>query len=141
MQPDLNELVEKNRRIVIFDGICNLCEYSIQFMVKRDSKAKFKFVSAHSETGKSLQSLYEIDTIKDGTVILIKDKLPLIKSDAALEIAGDLDGIWSYLSVFKFIPKKARDYLYTQVSKHRYQLFGKKDECLLPDKNLRDRFL
>jgi predicted DCC family thiol-disulfide oxidoreductase YuxK len=141
MRPDQKQLLDENGRIIIFDGVCNLCEYSIQFIIKHDAKAKFKFVSAQSELGRKLQEANGIDTIKDGTVILIKNKLPLVRSDAALEIAKDLDGIWRYLYIFKILPRKVRDYLYSVVSKYRYQWFGKKEECLLPDKSIKDRFL
>lgn len=141
MRPDQKQLLSENRRIVIFDGVCNLCEYSVQFIVKHDVNARFKFVSAQSELGKELQLAYGIDTIKDGTVIFIKDKHPFIKSDAALEIARDLDGMWRFLYAFKYLPKTVRDYLYSVVSKYRYKWFGKKEECLLPDKRIKDRFL
>lgn len=127
--------------IIIFDGVCNLCEYSVQFIVKHDRQAKFKFVSAQSERGKVLQRIYGVDTLQDGTVILLKGDQVYVKSDAAVEIAKDLDGLWRFLSVFKFILKPARDFIYSIISKNRYRWFGKKDECLLPDNNIKERFL
>jgi len=130
-----------NQPLIIFDGVCNLCEYSVQFIVKNDRQARFKFVSAQSERGKELQSLHGVDTLKDGTVILLKNDLVYLKSDAAVEIAKDLDGLWRFLHVFKFIPKPVRDLVYSIISKNRYLWFGKKNACLLPDKNIKDRFL
>ena len=127
--------------IIIFDGVCNLCEYSVQFIVKHDRQAKFKFVSAQSERGKVLQRIYGVDTLQDGTVILLKGDQVYVKSDAAVEIAKDLDGLWRFLYVFKFILKPARDFIYSIISKNRYGLFGKKNACFLPDNNIKGRFL
>ena len=127
--------------IIIFDGVCNLCEYSIQFIVNHDRQARFKFVSAQSERGKVFQRIYGVDTLQDGTVILLKGDQVYVKSDAAVEIAKDLDGLWRFLSVFKFILKPARNFIYSIISKNRYRWFGKKNECLLPDNNIKERFL
>lgn len=127
--------------LIIFDGVCNLCEYSVQFIVKNDRQARFKFVSAQSDRGKELQRLHGVDTLKDGTVILLKNDQVYVKSDAAVEIAKDLQGPWRFLHVLKFIPRPVRDLVYSIISKNRYRWFGKKNECLLPDKNIRDRFL
>jgi predicted DCC family thiol-disulfide oxidoreductase YuxK len=130
-----------DRPLIIFDGVCNLCEYSLLFIVKNDRQARFKFVSAQSDRGKELQRLHGVDTLKDGTVILLKNDQVYVKSDAAVEIAKDLDGLWRILYVFKYIPKPVRDLVYSIISKNRYRLFGQKNECLLPDKNIKDRFL
>jgi len=130
-----------DRPIIIFDGVCNLCEYSVKFIVKHDRQARFKFVSAQSERGKVLQRLYGVDTLQDGTVILLKNGQVYVKSDAAVEIAKDLDGLWRFLHVFKFIPKPVRDFIYSIISKNRYRWFGNKNECLLPDNNIKERFL
>ncbi len=127
--------------IIIFDGVCNLCEYSVQFIVKHDRQARFKFVSAQSERGKVLQRIYGVDTLQDGTVILLKGDQVYVKSDAAVEIAKDLDGLWRFLHVFTFIPKPARDLVYSVISQNRYRWFGKNNECLLPDNNIKGRFL
>lgn len=127
--------------IIIFDGVCNLCEYSVQFIVRHDSQARFKFVSAQSERGKVLQRIYGVDTLQDGTVILLKGDHVYVKSDAAVEIAKDLDGLWRFLYYVKFILKPARDFIYSIISKNRYRWFGKKNECLLPDNNIKERFL
>ena len=130
-----------NNRIIIFDGVCNLCDYSIQFIIRRDPEMKFKFVAAQSEVGKKLQLKYGVDTLLDGTVIFIENSNFYIKSDAVLEIARNLSGPLKYLHYFKFIPRPLRDLLYTIVSKYRYRLFGEKNECLVPDAKTRERFL
>lgn len=127
--------------VVIFDGVCNLCEFSVRFIVKHDCHARFTFVSAQSEKGKVLQRMCGVNTLQDGTVILLENDQVYVHSDAALQIAKNLDGRWRFLYMFRFIPKPARDYLYSIVSKNRYKWFGKKNECLLPDDNLKNRFL
>ena len=126
--------------IIIFDGVCNLCEYSVKFIVNNDRHARFKFVSAQSEKGKTLQRMCGVDTLQDGTVILLKNDQVYVKSDAALQIAKDLDGLWRFLHVLKYIPKPVRDFFYSIISKNRYRWFGKKKECLLPG-NMKERFL
>ena len=127
--------------IIIFDGVCSLCEFSVRFIVKNDRQARFRFVSAQSERGKDLQRSCGVDTLKDGTVILLEHDQVHIKSDAALHIAKNLDGAWRLLYILRFIPKPVREYFYAIISKNRYRWFGKRDECLLPDENLKERFL
>jgi predicted DCC family thiol-disulfide oxidoreductase YuxK len=127
--------------VIIFDGVCNLCEFSVRFIVKHDRHATFKFVSAQSEKGKVLQRLCGVDTLNDGTVIVLRNAQVYVHSDAALHIAKHLDGLWRFLYVFRFIPKPIRDYFYAIISKNRYRWFGKKNECLLPDDDLKQRFL
>jgi len=133
--------MDSEHPLVIFDGICNLCEYSVQFIIRNDRRARFKFASAQSEKGVELQRLYGVDTLKQASVILIKDSQVYIRSDAALEIARDLDWPWRYLYVFRFLPKSIRDYGYSTISKYRYRWFGKKPTCFLPDDRIKQRFL
>lgn len=134
--------MKKNHHsLIIFDGVCSLCEFSVQFIIKRDPQAKFTFVAAQSEKGKELQHQYGVDTLQDGTVILLKNNQVYVKSDAALEIAKELQGPWHLLQFLKIIPKPARDFVYSIIAKNRYRWFGKKNECLVPDKKTRERFL
>ena len=128
------------KHIIVFDGFCNLCDYSIQFIIPRDKEAKFLFISGQSEKGKALQSEYGVQTIADGTVILIKDQKVYIKSDAAIEIARELDAPWNILALLRFIPNRIRDYLYSLIAHNRYRWFGKKTKCLIPDMRIKDRF-
>lgn len=132
---------KSDQPVIIFDGVCNLCEFSVRFIVKHDRRARFKFASAQSEKGKALQRMCGVDTLNDGTVILLRNDQVYVHSDAALQIAKNLDGVWRFLYVFRFLPKPIRDYLYSIISKNRYRWFGKKDECLLPDDVLCKRFL
>jgi predicted DCC family thiol-disulfide oxidoreductase YuxK len=130
-----------DKAIIIFDGVCNLCEYSVIFIVKNDRQSRFRFVSAQSDKGKDLQRMCGVDTLQDGTVILLKNDQVYVKSDAALQIAKELDGLWRFLYLFRIIPKPLRDFFYSIISKNRYRWFGKKNACLLPDNTIKERFL
>ena len=127
--------------IVVFDGVCNLCEDSVAFIIARDPGAKFKFVSAQSPIGKEIQERYGIDAIEDETVILIKNGKVFTHSDAGLEIAKDLNGSWSLLRYAKAVPRPIRNKVYSTIAKNRYKWFGKKNECMLPSSEIKARFL
>ncbi|PCJ44328.1 MAG: thiol-disulfide oxidoreductase [Moraxellaceae bacterium] len=131
--------IEKS--IVVFDGVCNLCEDSVSFIIARDPNAKFKFVSAQSPLGIDLQDRYGIDAIKDETVILIKDDKVYTHSDAGLEIAKDLKGSWKYLHYAKVVPKPIRNWVYSTIAENRYKWFGQKNECMIPSQDIKVRFL
>lgn len=127
--------------VILFDGVCNLCTASVIFIINRDSRGRFKFASAQSESGRLLQNQYQIDAIEAGTIAMIKDGVVYVKSDAAIEIAKELDGFWKLLSAIRFVPKPVRDWVYTRIAQNRYHWFGKKDQCLVPTPALRSRFL
>lgn len=131
----------KHNQILLFDGLCNLCNDSVNFILKRDKTGKFKFASLQSEFGITLCKNHDIDTNRVDSIILIKNDKAFIKSAAVLEILKDLPIGWRGLRLGIIFPKAIRDYLYDLVAKHRYRIFGKKDECLIPSKNVQDRFL
>jgi predicted DCC family thiol-disulfide oxidoreductase YuxK len=111
--------------IVLFDGICNLCNASVRFIIKHDKKSKIQFASLQSETAKQLLLNKAIDTQKIDSIIFITDEKIFFKSDAAIEIAKMLDGFPNYLKYFQFIPGAIRDIVYDLIAKNRYRLFGK----------------
>lgn len=127
--------------IVVFDGVCNFCEDSVSFIIARDPDAKFRFVSAQSPIGKDLQGRYGIDAIADETVILIKGGTIYTHSDAGLEIAKDLKGLWKYLHYAKVVPRPIRHWVYSIIAENRYKWFGQKSECMLPTQDIKARFL
>jgi len=127
--------------IVIFDGVCVLCESSVRFIIKRDKAGLFKFASAQSEAGKQLQSELGINIVNSQTMILVKDDKAYFRSDAVLEMAKSLDGPWKALIVFKVIPRCLRDPIYNSIAKRRYRWFSKRDTCMIPDDSIRQRFL
>lgn len=127
--------------ILLFDGLCNLCNGSVNFILKRDKGGKFKFASLQSEIVIELTKKYNIDLTIVDSIILIKNEKVFIKSDAVLEILKDLPIGWRVFRIGIILPKVIRDYLYDIIAKHRYRIFGKKDECPIPPKDVQDRFL
>lgn len=127
--------------IVFFDGVCNLCNASVNFIIDRDEKAVFKFTSLQSEVGQKILMEHNLKQSDFDSIVLLKEGRILKKSDAALEIARNLDGFWKYFYVFSIIPKFIRDYVYDLVAKNRYRIFGKSDTCRIPTAELRERFL
>ena len=127
-------------KIILFDGVCNLCNATVRFMIKRDKKKAFRFASLQSEFGQGiLETNRMAGTLK--TIVLLKDDKVYLRSDAVLEIARDLDGLWPLLYIFKIIPRFIRNGVYDFISRHRYQWFGKTDECWLPSPDLNSRFV
>jgi len=127
--------------IVIFDGVCNLCEFSVNFIFERDTAGQFYFTPAQSPLGSSLLKRFGINTSRLDTVVLVRDGLAFTRSAAAIEIASKLDKPWNLLTVFQAVPEPLRDMIYDQIAQNRYQLFGKKEACMLPSEALRKRFL
>lgn len=126
---------------LIFDGVCNLCESSVIFIIKHDKQGKFRFASAQSEAGLALQNQYGIDAIKEETLVLVKNGNAYTRSSAAVRIARELDGIWKIGSALWLIPRPLRDAMYKHVARNRYQWYGQKDQCMVPSKDLKIRFL
>lgn len=127
--------------ILLFDGLCNLCNGSVNFILKRDKQGKFKFASLQSEIGNMLCKQHNIDTNVIDSIVLIKNDKVFIKSAAVLEILKDLPIGWRVLRIGIILPKFARDWMYDLIAKHRYRIFGKKDECPILSKDVQDRFL
>jgi len=111
--------------IVLFDGICNLCNASVRFISRHDKDSKIKFASLQSETAKQLLSKLNIDTNKIDSIIFISKEKIFFKSNAAIEISKLLDGVPHLLKYFQFIPRPVRDFVYDLIAKNRYRLFGK----------------
>jgi predicted DCC family thiol-disulfide oxidoreductase YuxK len=111
--------------IVLFDGICNLCNASVRFISKHDKNGKIQFASLQSEIAKQLLSKLTIDTNKTDSIIFVSDEKIFFKSDAAIEIAKLLNGFPKHLKYFQFIPRPIRDFVYDMIAKNRYRFFGK----------------
>lgn len=128
-------------RIVLFDGVCNLCNHSVQFIIKRDSKSLFSFASLQSQFGQSQLSRFNIPIGLMESIVLIKNGRCYHRSDAVLEIARDLGGLWPLFYGFKIIPRFIRDLVYNLIAKNRYKVFGRQDHCMIPTPALKARFL
>jgi predicted DCC family thiol-disulfide oxidoreductase YuxK len=127
--------------IVLFDGECNLCTRSVQFILERDRKGKFKFASMQSPRGRQLMEAYGVESEGPGTFVLIEGDRVRTRSDAALRIAGELSGGWPALGLLRLIPVPVLDLGYTIVAKNRYKLFGRTNSCPVPSEDLMERFL
>ncbi len=127
-------------QIILFDGVCNLCNSSVKFIIKRDSEGQFKFASLQSETGQTLLRMHGLNNDLSSFVLLEDDKVYL-KSSAALRVCRKLDSAWPILSLFRFLPPFIRDFLYDFVAKNRYKWFGKEESCLVPSPEWKQRFL
>jgi predicted DCC family thiol-disulfide oxidoreductase YuxK len=127
-------------RIILFDGVCNLCNNSVKFIIKRDTSGYFKFASLQGETGQRLLKKHSLNYDLNSFVLIEKEKV-YIKSSAALRVCSQLDGAWLLLSIFRFLPPLFRDFLYDIVAKNRYKWFGKEESCILPLPKWKQRFL
>ena len=132
---------EKKHKIILFDGVCNLCNSSVTFAIKRDKNDIFRFAALQSEIGMQLISKFKIDTSQTDSIILIEGNKYYEKSSAALHIAKHLSGGWPLLYGFIILPKFIRNAVYDFIAKNRYKWFGKKESCMIPTPELQAKFL
>lgn len=126
--------------IILFDGVCNLCSGAVQFVIKRDPSAYFRFASLQSDFGQSQLKKFNLDPVSFHSIILVEGNRYYERSDAALKIARKLTGGWPLLYTFKILPRFIRDGVYNLIGKKRYRFFGKKDACWIPTPELKSRF-
>jgi len=130
-----------NSLVVLFDGVCNLCNGAVKFIIKRDPAAKFKFASLQSAYGKSQLIRFGLDPDALHSIVVVENDVAYQRSDAALRIAGNLNGPWSMARVFSVIPRFIRDWVYDLIASNRYKVFGRRDSCMIPDAAMKARFL
>ena len=130
------------QKIILFDGVCNLCNGSVVFVLHNEPVPVFKFASVQSEAGKELLRWCGLPDDYAEAVVLIEDGKMYLGSTAALKIGQSLKFPWSLLSYSGFVfPEFFRDWVYRQIAKHRYRWFGKREVCMVPTEKLKDRFL
>lgn len=125
--------------IILFDGECNFCDSSVQFIIKRDPEAKFNFAAINSPIGADMISKFQLSNV-DSLVLVHEDKC-YTKSTAALKIAKELNSPLKATYLFIIVPKPLRDPLYDFIARNRYKWFGKKEVCNIPSKEDRQRFI
>lgn len=130
-----------SRHIVIFDGVCNFCNGAVNFIINRDPNGIFAFTPMQSELAHELMKRYSVPDVGVDTFLLIKNGQCFVFSSAALEITKDLTGLWYFFNVFRVVPKPIRDAIYKMFARNRYKLFGRKDTCMVPSKEVRSRFV
>jgi len=132
----------KNKKIILFDGVCNLCKSAVQFVIEHDKKDIFRFVPLQSELGKEILKHIGINPLKIDSIVLYQPGIAYYyKSTAALEISKSLGGFFHFGTIFKIIPTGIRNYFYDYIAKNRYKWFGKKEQCMIPTEALKMKFL
>lgn len=127
--------------IILFDGVCNLCNGSVQFVLKRDRGGYFKYASLQSESGQELLKKYGLPTDDYNSFVLVEGERVYTQSTAALRVARKLDGAWKILYGFILLPAFIRDAVYGLIARNRYRIFGKRESCMLPQPEWKSRFL
>lgn len=135
------ELIANTPKIILFDGVCNLCNGSVQFVIKRDPKKVFRYAALQSDFAKNLLESLNQPAPDVESVILVDGEAVYYRSDAALRIAKHLNGAWPMLSVFLIIPRFIRDAVYNFIGRNRYRWFGKQESCMIPTSELKSLFL
>ena len=128
-------------RIILFDGVCNLCNAAVQYVIKHDKKKLFHFASLQSETGQFFLKKHSLSSTDFNSFILVYEDQIYSKSTAALMVAKNLDGAIKLLSGFIIVPVFIRDAVYNLIARNRYKWFGKQDNCMIPTPDLQSRFL
>lgn len=131
----------EGKHIVLFDGVCNLCNGAVLFIIKRDKKDRFRFAALESDLGKELLARHNIDPSKIDSIVLISGDSAFAKAGAALRIAKYLTGLWPLLYSLVIIPKFIADAVYDFIARNRYKWFGKKESCMIPTPELKSKFL
>ncbi|WP_299049028.1 thiol-disulfide oxidoreductase DCC family protein [uncultured Polaribacter sp.] len=132
----------KNKKIILFDGVCNLCNTAVLKVIKNDKKNRFVFTALQSEKGQKIIDYLKIDTAKLDSIILYEPGISYeVKSNAALKIMEDFGSFWSLSKIFWVFPEGFRNIIYDFVAKNRYKWFGKKESCMIPTPELKAKFL
>ena len=131
----------QDHSIILFDGVCNFCNYWVNFTIDKDEKNIYKFAALQSEQGQILLQQYNLNLTKIDTFILIRGENVFTKSTAALMISRTLSGPVKIIYPFIFLPKFLRDFIYGLIGKNRYKLFGKRDVCRVPGEKEKEKFL
>ena len=137
-----------NKKIILFDGVCNFCNFWVNFIIDHDKKDFFRFAALQSETGQNILKQINLKTNNfwqsqglPDSLILVDKQNYFIKSSAALNILKHLSGFWKILFVFIIIPRPIRNFIYDLIAKNRYKIFGKKDVCRIPNEKEKGKFI
>lgn len=134
-------LLNSEHPIILFDGVCNFCNGAINFVLKQDKKGIFRFAPLQSESGQKLLQQYNLSKEDFDSFVLIDEGKVYKKSSASLRVMNKLPWYWKGLQIFRIIPTFLRDAIYDFIAKRRYKWFGKKDQCMLPASEIKNRFL
>jgi len=129
------------RPVILFDGVCNLCNAGVRSIIKKDKKKQFRFASLQGEKGQTFLQQFNLPVNDLNSFVLIEGDKAYIKSTAALRIAKLTGGFWKILYGLIIVPRFIRDAVYNLIARNRYRWFGKKNECMIPTPELKDRFI
>ena len=127
--------------LVLFDGVCNLCTASVQFIIRHDRAGIFYFAPLQSDIGREICQSRGLDPAAVETFMLISGGIILMRSDAAIEVVSRFGGAWKFVAVLRLIPRVARDWVYSTVARNRYRWFGRTEACMIPTPKVKERFL
>ena len=132
----------KGKKLILFDGVCNLCNTTVQYVIKHDKKDVFRFTALQSNLGKKIVEAFKIDPTKTDSILLYSEEYGIkSKSSAALHIARQLSFPNNLMTVFFIVPPIIRNKIYDYIAKNRYKWYGKKEYCMMPTKALKAKFL
>jgi predicted DCC family thiol-disulfide oxidoreductase YuxK len=131
----------KEGPVVLFDGVCNLCNRAVQFIIKRDKKNQFRFASLQGKYGQELLKKFNLPVNDFNSFILVEGDRFYTRSTAALRMLKQLDGGWKWMYAFIIVPPFIRNAVYNWIAKNRYKWFGKREECMIPTPQLKEKFL
>jgi predicted DCC family thiol-disulfide oxidoreductase YuxK len=127
--------------LILFDGVCNLCSALVQFVIRHDREAKFRFAAIQSEIGRKIYQSHGLDPADLQTFVFIADGKVVLRSDAAIEVVSRFGGAWRIFAIFRLVPRVARDFVYSTIARNRYRWFGRKEVCMIPTPEIDERFL
>ena len=133
--------IPTDKPILLFDGVCNLCNNSVQFIIKQDPKARIRYAALQSEVGQAILQHAGKDTQDLNTAILYENGKIYDRSSVGLRTARYMNGLWPLAYAFILLPKGFRDYIYNWIARNRYRWFGKQEHCMMPTPELQSRFL
>ena len=134
-------MTSTNSYIILFDGICNFCNYWVDFIIKRDKDKTLKFATLQSDAGEKIANQFSMENKNIDSIIFIKGRNYFLRSDAVLEIAKELKSFWKILYLLKVIPRHLRNFIYDLIAKYRYAIFGKRNSCRVPTSEEISRFI
>lgn len=133
--------IPSGQSVILFDGVCNLCNGFVQFLILRDPTRRYRYASLQSDTGRALMQAVGMPIDEINTVVLIEEGKAYTHSDVALRASRHMGGLWPLFTVFYGIPRPIRDAIYNWVARNRYRWFGKREACMVPTPELKSLFL
>lgn len=127
--------------LILFDGVCNLCSALVQFVIRHDPAAKFRFAAIQSEIGGEIFQSHGLDPADLQTFVFAAEGKMFLRSDAAIEVVSRFGGAWKICKIFRFVPTVLRNAMYSFIARNRYRWFGRKEVCMVPTAEIKERFL